>query len=64
MKDLKSEHLILLRQRTWLSLKDSHAPEIEPLKLICWLLQIICIQLQTFFQLAHYRAFFRYMTLS
>ena len=30
MKDLKKEHLILLRQRAWLSLKDSHALEIEP----------------------------------
>ena len=30
MKDLKSEHLILLGQRAWLTLKDSHAPEIEP----------------------------------
>ena len=30
MKDLKSEHLILLRQRAWLPLKDSHALEIEP----------------------------------
>ena len=29
MKDPKSEHLILLRQRTWLPLKDSHALEIE-----------------------------------
>ena len=29
MKDLKKEHLILLRQRAWLTLKDSHAPEIE-----------------------------------
>ena len=29
MKDLNSEHLILLRQRTWLPLKDSHALEIE-----------------------------------
>ena len=30
MKNLKSEHLILLRQGAWLLLKDSHAPEIEP----------------------------------
>ena len=30
MKNLKSEHLILLSQRAWLTLKDSHAPEIEP----------------------------------
>ena len=30
MKDIKSEHLILLRQRAWLSLKDSHAPETDP----------------------------------
>ena len=30
MKDLKSEHLILPRQRAWLTLKDSHALEIEP----------------------------------
>ena len=30
MKDLKSEHLILLRKRAWLALKGSHAPEIEP----------------------------------
>ena len=30
MKDLNSERLILLRQRTWLPLKDSHALEIEP----------------------------------
>ena len=30
MKDLNSEHLILLRQRTWLPLKDSHTLEIEP----------------------------------
>ena len=30
MKDLKKEHLILLRQRAWLPLKDSHALEIEP----------------------------------
>ena len=30
MKDLKSEHLILPRQRAWLPLKDSHALEIEP----------------------------------
>ena len=30
MKDLKKEHLILLRQRAWLSLKDSHALEIKP----------------------------------
>ena len=29
MKDLKKEHLILLRQRAWLPLKDSHALEIE-----------------------------------
>ena len=29
MKDLKSEHLILVRQRAWLPLKDSHALEIE-----------------------------------
>ena len=29
MKDLKSEYLILLIQRAWLSLKDSHAPENE-----------------------------------
>ena len=30
MKDLKSEHLISLRQRAWLPLKDSHALENEP----------------------------------
>ena len=30
MKDLKSEHLILLRLRAWLPLKDSHALGIEP----------------------------------
>ena len=30
MKNLKSEHLILLRQGAWLLLKDSNAPEIEP----------------------------------
>ena len=30
MKDIKSEHLILLRQRAWLPLKDSHALELEP----------------------------------
>ena len=30
MKDLKCGNLILLRQRAWLTLKDSHAPEIEP----------------------------------
>ena len=30
MKDLKNEHLILLRQRAWPPLKDSHALEIEP----------------------------------
>ena len=30
MKDLESKHLILPRQRPWLNLKDSHAPEIEP----------------------------------
>ena len=30
MKDLKSEHLILLRLRAWITLKASHAPEIEP----------------------------------
>ena len=29
MKDVKSEHLILLRQRAWLPLNDSHALEIE-----------------------------------
>ena len=29
MKDLKKEHLILLRQRAWLPLNDSHALEIE-----------------------------------
>ena len=29
MKDLKKEHLILLRQRAWLPLKDSHALESE-----------------------------------
>ena len=31
MKDLKSGHLILLRERAWLPLKDGHAPENEPL---------------------------------
>ena len=30
MKDLKSGHLILLRERAWLPLKDGHAPENEP----------------------------------
>ena len=30
MKDPKRDHLILLRQRAWVPLKDSHAPEIEP----------------------------------
>ena len=30
MKYPKSEHLILLRQRAWLTLKDSHALEIVP----------------------------------
>ena len=29
MKDLKSEHWILLSQRAWLSLKGSHAPDNE-----------------------------------
>ena len=29
MKDLKKEHLILLRQRAWLPLKGSHTLEIE-----------------------------------
>ena len=31
MKDHKSGHLILLRERAWLPLKDGHAPENEPL---------------------------------
>ena len=30
MKDLKNEHLILLRQRAWPPLKDSHALGNEP----------------------------------
>ena len=30
MRHLKSEQLILLRQRAWLTLKDSHTPETEP----------------------------------
>ena len=30
MKDLKSEHLILPRERSWLTIKDSHTSEIEP----------------------------------
>ena len=30
MKDLKNEHLILLRQRALPPLKDGHALEIEP----------------------------------
>ena len=30
MKDLKYVYLVLLRQRAWLPLKDSHALESEP----------------------------------
>ena len=30
MKDLKSGHLIFLRESSWLPLNDGHAPENEP----------------------------------
>ena len=62
MKYPKSEHLILLRQRAWLTLKDSHALEIE-LRTVSTKIDMLALadhllQFQTFFQFTHYRAFF------
>ena len=68
MKDLKNERFILLSQRAWLTLKDSHAPEIE-LRTISTKIDILAIAdhlhpVSNILSIGRLWVFFRYITLS